>query len=413
MKYTTTVIIGAGQAGLAMSKHLADRSIEHVLLERGKVANSWRQERWDSLHLLTPNWQSRLPGYHYSGNDPDGYMNMPQVVGHLTNYAAAIDAPVMQDTRVIDVRPATGGYEVATDRDTWRCASVVLANGACNVARVPNLADALPPATTQLTPLTYKAPDQLDDGGVLVVGASATGVQIAREVQLSGRPVTLSAGEHIRVPRNYRGRDIKWWMDATGLLDINYRDVDDIARARKLPSLQLAGSTEIETLDLNALTDLGVEVTGRLAGVNNARAQFSGALANMCSLADLKMNRLLESIDQWVAAQQAPVDCLPAHRFAATAVGATPRLDLDLADGAIKTVIWATGFRPDYSWLNVPVLDRKGNIRHDGGVVDAPGLYVLGLPFLRTRKSTLIDGVGDDAAFLADHLAQGLGQMAA
>lgn len=413
MKYTTTIIIGAGQAGLAMSKHLADRSIDHVLLERGKVAHSWRAERWESLRLLTPNWQSRLPGYHYSGTDPDAYMDMPQVVGHLTDYAGAIDAPVMENTRVIDVRPATHGYQVTTDRDTWQCASVVLASGACNIARVPKLAEGLPAGISQLTPLSYKAPDQLDDGGVLVVGASATGVQIARELQLSGRPVTLSAGEHIRVPRRYRGHDIKWWMEATGLLGINYRDVDDIARARKLPSLQLAGSTEMEMLDLNALMDIGVEVTGRLAGINNGRAQFSGALANMCSLADLKMNRLLESIDQWIAAQAAPIDCLPPHRFAATAVSPTPRLDMNLADGPIKTIIWATGFRPDYSWLNVPVLDRKGNLRHDGGIVDAPGLYVLGLPFLRTRKSTLIDGVGDDAAFLADHLAQNRGQLVA
>jgi putative flavoprotein involved in K+ transport len=413
MKFVTTIIIGAGQAGLAMSKHLADRAIDHVLFERGEVANSWATERWDSLRLLTPNWQSRLPGYSYAGDDLHGFMDMSQVTGYLTNYAEKMSAPVYSHTTVKSVHSADCGYIVSTNRGTWSCAKIVLANGACNLASKPKIADVFPTSITQLTPLGYKSPAGLEDGGVLVVGASATGVQLAREIQASGRNVTLAVGERIRVPRSYRGRDIKWWMDATGLLDLEYRDVDDIARARKLPSLQLAGLADNAMLDVNALTGRGVQVVGRLAGVHNNRIQFSGSLANTCRLADLKMNRLLEGIDQWILQNGLPVDGMPPYRYAPTMINANPRLDMSLTDGSIKTVIWATGFRPDYSWLNVPVLYRKGRIQHDGGVVATPGMYVLGLPFLRKRKSTLIDGVGEDAEYLANHLSKSLYHMAA
>ena len=416
MRYATTVIIGAGQSGLAFSKELADRSIDHVLIERGEVANSWRRERWDSLQLLTPNWQTRLPGYAYNGIDPDGYMNMPAVTRFLQDYAAVIDAPVETGTTVTAVTPAEGGYRVATDRGEWRCRTLVLANGACSVPVVPKAAEALPPGIASLTPKHYRNPDRLEDGGVLVVGASATGIQLAQEIQASGRQVTLSVGEHVRVPRLYRGRDIKWWMDVTGVMDMHYSEVDDVKRARNVPSLQLVGSRERTTLDLNALRRGGVEVVGRLAGLRDGRALFSGSLKNLCALADLKMNRLLDAIDDWVIETGREGAFVPPHRFEPTAVDADPPLGLDLSDGRIKTVIWATGFRPDYSWLQVPVLDRKGRIRHGGGVVDAPGMpgmYVMGLPFLRRRKSSFIDGAGDDARDLAAHLAAGLCRSAA
>ncbi|MEP1209264.1 MAG: NAD(P)-binding domain-containing protein [Rhizobiaceae bacterium] len=415
MKYVTTIIIGAGQAGLAMSRHLADRSIDHVLLERGKVANSWRTERWDSLRLLTPNWQSRLPGYRYTGNNPDGFMDMKQVVSFLGGYASTIAAPVMQQTKVLSVERRFDRYVVKTTRGIWSCSSLVLANGAHALPTIPKFArgDALPDTIRQVSPLDYKSPDQLDPGGVLIVGASATGVQLAREIQQSGRPVTLSVGEHIRLPRTYRGRDIKWWMDALGLMDMGLDEVEDLNRARKLSSLQLIGSENGTMLDVNHLRGLGVDIAGRLAGISGSKAQFSGSLANICDLADLKMGRLLDTIDAW-AEQNMDVQTLaPSHRYERTDFGPPPELVMDLKDRGIKTVIWATGFKPDFSWLQLPVFDHKGNIRHQAGIVDMPGLYVLGLPFLRTRKSTLIDGVGDDAAFVAEHLRAGLDRLAA
>jgi putative flavoprotein involved in K+ transport len=404
IRTVTTVIIGAGHAGLAMSRCLADRSIDHVILERGEVAHSWRTERWDSLRLLTPNWQSRLPGFAYRGNDPDGYRTLPEVIDFIAGYAKAIAAPVETHTRVTAVRSTEAGYLVRTDRGDWRCRTLVLASGACNIAEIPAFAERAPRSVTQLTAQAYRNPRQLADGGVLVVGASSSGTQIAYEIHRSGRPVTLSVGEHIRAPRLYRGKDLEWWMDAAGVLDERFDQVDDIKRARRVPSFQLAGTPDRSTLDLNALSDIGVKLVGRLAGIGDGgKAQFAGSLRNMCALSDLKMNRLLESIDEW--ARLKGIAAEPPHRLPPTRVDDSPPLGLDFAASGIETIVWATGYRPDYSWLEVPVLDRKGMIRHDGGVVDAPGLYLMGAVFLRRRKSTLIDGAGDDARDLAAHLA--------
>ncbi|MGH3184456.1 MAG: pyridine nucleotide-disulfide oxidoreductase, partial [Streptosporangiaceae bacterium] len=266
-------------------------------------------------------------------------------------------------------------------------------------------ADAVPSSITTLTPLSYRDPGQLPDGGVLVVGASATGVQLADEIHRSGRPVTLAAGEHVRLPRTYRGRDIFWWMEATGLLAERYDEIDDLTRARHLPSPQLIGTPEAATIDLNTLAARGVRLVGRLGRIAGGAAQFSGSLANMCALADLKMNRFLNRADEWATAAGIDDDLPPPHRFAPTRVDPRSSLELDLTSGEITTVLWATGFRPDHSWLDIPVRDRAGNIRHDGGVVTgAPGLYILGMPVLRTRASTYIHGAAADSQALADHL---------
>ncbi len=409
---TTTVVIGAGHSGLAMSRCLSERSIDHVVLERSEVANSWRTERWDSLRLLTPNWQCRLPGYAYDGDDPDGFMTMSEVVDFITDYAKAIAAPVVSGTTVTSVRCANGEYRVTTDQGEWRCETVVLATGAFNTPHVPAFSEAVPSSVTSLTPMEYRNAEQLREGGVLVVGASATGVQIAAEVQRSGRQVTLAVGEHVRGPRVYRGRDIQWWMDAAGVLDERYDEVDDIVRARRVPSMQLAGSPERATFDLNALTSIGVKLVGRLAGIQGGRAQFSGSLRNKCELADLKLDRLLDTIDEWARANGLDDSAPASHRFAPTVVDASPPLDLNLASGEIVTIIWATGYRPDYSWLDVMVLDRKGMIRHDGGVVDSPGMYLIGSPFLRRRKSSFIDGARVDAQDLIIELTAYLDRRA-
>jgi putative flavoprotein involved in K+ transport len=406
IRTVTTVIIGAGHAGLAMSRCLAERGIDHVVLERGEVAHSWRTERWDSLRLLTPNWQSRLPGFGYTGDDPDGYRTMPEVIAFIADYAKAISAPVHTHTTVTSLRSTESGYVVRTDRGDWRCRTVVLASGACNIARVPAFAESVPRSIATLPASQYRNPGQLADGGVLVVGASASGTQIAYEIQRSGRAVTLSVGEHIRAPRVYRGKDLEWWMDAAGVLDERYDQVDDIARARRVPSLQLAGTSDRSTLDLNALTDIGVKLVGRLAGIGeDGKAQFAGSLRNMCALSDLKMGRLLDLLDEWARKNGIDDTVEPPHRLPPTRVEASPPLGMKLAAGGIKTIVWAAGYRPDYSWLEVPVLDRKGMIRHDGGVVESPGLYLMGTQFLRRRKSALIDGAGDDARDLSTHLA--------
>jgi putative flavoprotein involved in K+ transport len=407
MLKTTTVVVGAGHCGLAMSRYLADRSIDHVVLERGEVAHSWRTQRWDSLRLLTPNWMTRLPGYAYRGDNPHGYLAASEVAQLIEGYAKETAAPVRANTTVTSVRQAERGYVVHTDQDSWHARSVVLASGASTVANVPALQHSVPAGITTLTPADYRNPSQLADGGVLVVGASASGIQIAGELHRSGRPVTLAVGEHVRMPRTYRGTDILWWMDASGLLDERYDQIPDLDRARNLPSMQLVGSDERTTVDLNSLSRLGVQLAGRLVGIRDGIAQFSGSLPNMFALADLKLGRLLDTIDAW--ATDAGVDSsAPPHRFAPTDVPARAPLSIDLRSGEIRTILWATGFRPDLSWLGVSVIDRKGQVRHDGGVTASPGLYLMGMPFLRRRKSSFIDGAAADAADLSGHLAHHL-----
>ena len=372
------------------------------------MANTWRQERWNSLRLLTPNWQSRLPGVAYEGPDPDGYMTSAEVVELIDHFATHICAPVRTGTNVTSVQRTEDGYYVLTSRGEIRARTVVIASGACNRPTVPGLAQAVPPGIEQLTPFAYRSPHELPDGGVLVVGASATGVQLAAEITRSGRPVILSVGEHVRLPRTYRGRDVLWWMEASGVWDQRYDELDDLTRARRLPSPQLVGTPERETLDLGALTAMGVELVGRLAAVRDGRALFSGGLRNVCSLADLKMGRLLATFDDWALTDGSEAVVDPPERYAPTEVQRSPRLDLDLRSGEIRAIVWATGFRPDYGWLDVPVLDAKGNLLHDGGVVDSPGLYALGLPVLRRRKSTFIHGIEDDARQVTGYLAGSL-----
>ncbi len=394
-----------------MSYFLSAHAIDHVVLERGEVANSWRTERWDSLRLLTPNWQSRLPGYGYSGSDPDGYRSLSETIDLITGYATRIAAPVRSRTNVLSVRHRGDDYIVHTDRDDWVCHTLVIASGACNTARIPGFAGDLPASLVQLSAQQYRNPDQLEQGGVLIVGASSSGLQIANEVHRSGRAVVLSVGEHIRAPRVYRGRDIEWWMDAIGLQDERYDEVDDVTRARRVPSLQLAGTPDRSTLDLNALSAIGVRLVGRLAGVTSyGKLQFAGSLRNMCALSDLKMGRLLDRIDEWASAHDLDDAVAPPVRLAPTLVDGNPILGLHPIDEGIRTVIWATGYRPDYSWLQLPIFDRKGLIRHDGGVTATSGVYVMGLQFLRRRKSALIDGAGDDARELSSHLIAYLDQ---
>jgi putative flavoprotein involved in K+ transport len=332
-------------------------------------------------------------------------MPVAEVVELIVDYADHVEAPVHRGTTVHSVREDREGFRIATDNGVWCAATVVLATGGCNLPVVPAAAAGVAPSLTTLTPMTYRGPDQLPDGGVLVVGAAATGCQLADEIHRSGRPVTLSVGEHVRLPRTYRGRDMFWWMEMAGVLDERHDEVDDITRARHVPSPQLVGAPDRSTLDLNVLRERGVRIVGRLGRIAGGVAQFSGSLANVCALADLKMNRLLKRIDGSVAASRLDADVRPPHRFEPTRVDRSPLLHLDLSSGEIRTVLWATGYRPDHSWLDIPVLDAKGRIRHDGGVVsEVPGLYVLGLPFLRRRASTYIHGAGADTQELGEHL---------
>ena len=402
---TDVVVIGAGPAGLAMSACLTGRSIDHVVLERTAVANSWRTERWDSLRLLTPNWMTRLPGGGYDGDDPDGYMTAGEVVGMLDHYASRLRAPVITGADVEGVDTGEHGYTVRSTAGPFAARAVVVATGACSDPRIPPLGAELPATLHQLASIRYRNPEGLPDGPVLVVGASASGVQIADELSRAGRHVTIAVGRHTRLPRTYRGRNIHAWMDDLGLLDMRYDAIDDIAKARRWPSLQLVGSPEQRTLDLNALRTNGVQLVGKLGGFAGGRAQFAGSLAPTCLDADLKLGRLLDEIDLIADAWGAPGEARPEPT-----VVPEPATSVDLS--RFSTVVWATGHRPTYPWLEPELLDRRGAIIHDGGVMTRPGLYVLGVPFLIRRKSSFLDGLGPDADELTGRIVEHLDRSA-
>lgn len=408
---TDVLVIGGGQAGLAMSHCLASRGIDHVVLERGRTAERWRSERWDSLRLLTPNWMSRLPGWRYRGDDPDGYMTMAELARYFDAYASSFAAPLLTHTAVERVTRQGDRFAVRTNTGDWLARAVVVATGWCDVPAIPAMASALDADLVQLAPGVYRHPDQLPPGGVLVVGASATGIQIADEVQASGRPVTLAVSHHLRLPRMYRGRDILWWFDRMGIFDERADHVHNIDISRHQPSMQLIGRPDHSTLDLPTLEQRGVRLTGRLARIAGTRAFFEDDLIAYTAGADIKLAMLRRRIDEFVDAHDLREQVAPAPEFEPWCWPAQAPTDLDLTQEGIRTILWATGYRREYPWLEVPVLDSRGDIRHDGGVTPVPGLYVLGMQFQRRRKSAFIDGVGDDARELAEHVAARLGAL--
>ncbi len=401
MKHTDAIIIGGGQAGLAMSRCLTEYGIDHVVLERGRVGERWRSERWDSLRMLTPNWQSRLPHWHYEGEHPDDFMTMPDIIRHLERYAQSFEAPVQTGTTVRAVERLVGGrYRVSTDKGEWAANNVVIATGFCDRSRVPDFADAVPGDIFQLVPSNYRNSAQLPDGDVLVVGASATGLQIADELAEAGRAVTLAVGTHVRVPRRYRGKDILYWMDTMGA----FAAPADPAEERKSPPPQLVGTPENRDLDLGVLQNKGVRLTGRAVAIRGHRVIFADDLKDKVARADAQMMQLLAKIDDFIVStgsfgeapepdSPAPIEPHPAPT------------EIDLHADKIRTVVWATGYERRYPWLKIPVLNDRGEIRHVGGVTPEPGLYVLGIRFQRRKNSNLIDGVGRDAEDLSKHLA--------
>lgn len=402
-----TVVIGAGQAGLAMSRCLSDRGLPHVVLERGAVANSWETQRWESFRLLSPNWQTRLPGHRYSGPDPNGFMTGAEVVEFLRGYARSFDAPVHTGVEVQRVRRGPAGWRVQTDAGTVDAGSVVVATGDLARPRLPGIAAALPPGLRQVHAGDYRRPAQLPDGTVLVVGAGPSGQQIARELAAAGRRVHLAVGRHKCLPRRYRGRDAYWWMDRTGMLA---RTVDSLPGGApgRTPNAVLAGGTR--DLDVPALVAEGVVAHGRLRAVRDGVAEFADDLAATLEQARGNADRFRTTVDAFVAAHGLDV---PEEADPATpAVPPGPRR-LDLAAAGVTSVVWATGFRRDLSFVDAPILDPSGTPRHRRGVTDAPGLFLLGLRWQHRRSSSFLDGVGADAEFLAERIAARLGVVAA
>lgn len=402
MPSTAVVVIGAGQAGLAVSRVLTDLAVEHVVLERGAVADRWRTRGWDSLTLLTPRWMSRLPHWRWAGPDPHGYMTRTQVIDYLVGYSASFPAPVVEQAEVLDVRATDDGrFAVTSTAGRWTASDVVVATGHCAVPRVPRASTGLAPSIHQTSPDQYRNPGSLPDGGVLVVGASASGAQIADELREAGREVVLAVGRHTRLPRRYRGHDVLAWLSALGVLDRSRDTLRDPTAPPDEPSLQLVGRVARRDVDLASLQRRGVTLTGRLLAANGTHLRLAEDLAAHTRAADATMARLLRRIDALADRVGAAPSDDPVRR-ADTAHAPT---ELDLGRSGVGSVVWATGYRRSHPWLHLPVLDPRGDIVHRSGHAAVPGLHVVGTPWQTRRSSVTLDGVRHDAVAVARRIA--------
>jgi putative flavoprotein involved in K+ transport len=396
MPTTDTLVIGGGQAGLAVSWHLSLRGVEHQVLERAAVAHSWSSERWDSLRMITPNWMSQLPGWSYRGADPDGYMTAAEVTRYLQDYRRSFGAPVREGVEVLSVGRGPAGFQVGTSDGTWHARNVVIATGATGRPHVPPAAADLSPSIAQLPLRDYRRPDRLQPGGVLVVGASASGLAVAEELATAGRRVVVSVGSHVWLPRSLAGRDIWWWLRETGWLSRTVDDVDDVHAARREPRIQLFGRPG-NGGGLAELTARGVELVGRFRGAAGRAIAFEDDLPATLARARGRSAAILERVARTAGLSDAP----PPPEVEPSG-GMPPQLRLDRA--GIRTVIWASGHRPHYPWLHLPVLDSAGHIVQYRGRTFEPGLFVVGTKFQHRRDATFLDGVRHDAADVVEEL---------
>jgi putative flavoprotein involved in K+ transport len=400
---TDTLVIGAGQAGLAASRLLTERGHDHVVLDSGRVGERWRSATWDSLHLLTPNWMNALPGAEYGGPDPDGFATASEFVDYLGAYAGSFDAPVEEHAGVASLHQRNGCFQAVTDGTVWRATNVIIATGWCDRPAVPAMSAAASSRIRQIVPSNYRNPGSLAPGGVLVVGASSTGIQLADEMRAAGRPVTLAVGSHTRLPRTYRGMDIYWWLERLGVLETTIDELADHVRARREPSIQAIGRPDRRQLDLATLQRAGVRLVGRLTGIDGLRVHLAPDLRATVVAADRRMRRLLHRIDLHIDLEGLRQEVLDGQRLPAVTVGPVLH-ELELRGEGITNIVWATGYRRSYPWFQLPVLDQRGEICQRRGRTPVPGLYVLGQRFQYRRSSNFIGGVGRDAAFVVDQI---------
>jgi putative flavoprotein involved in K+ transport len=399
------IVVGGGQAGLAVSWHLRELSIPHVVLERDRIASSWREDRWDTFCLVTPNWQCRLPGYPYAGDDPDGFMLKDDIVAYVEGFASSFHPPLHEDVTVERVERRDDGFAVRTSRGELTAEQVILAVGGYHVPAVPRVAEALGPHITQLHSSSYRNPSSLPDGGVLVVGSGQSGAQIAEDLHLAGRDVHLSVGSAPRVARFYRGRDCVAWLEDMGHYDMAIEDHPEGLSARREPNHYVTGRDGGHDIDLRAMARDGLRLHGRLLAVEGPSLTFADDLAVNLDAADATAERIKDAIDRYIGARglEAPTEprYTPAWQPPPDAGSGTP-----VALGELSTIVWATGFHSDWSWVRVPAFDGSGYPTHHRGVTAVPGLYVLGLPWLHTWGSGRFAGIDRDARYVAERVAE-------
>ena len=397
-----TLVIGGGQAGLTMSHRLKQRGLPHLVLERHRIAERWRSERWDGLAFQFPNWSIKLPDFPFPHDDPDGFASTRAITALIDAYAAFVAPPIRCGVAVTKLRRGDSARFIAETTDgTIEADNVVIATGPYQRALMPDLLR--DHAIFQLHASRYQNPQQLPDGAVLVVGAGASGAQIAEELLRAGRNVYLSVGRHTRLPRRYRGRDLMWWFDALGYLR---RTPEERGPPRPYPTI--SGAYGGHTIDLRRFAADGIVLLGRLQSVHQGTAHFAGDLAEQLAYGDAAYAEFLGFADEHVRQHglDMPSDPAAREKLADPPCVSDPIQQLDLAAAGINSVIWATGYGVDFGWIDLPVLDGRGEPRHVSGVTEMPGLYFLGLPWMVTVNSSFLAGVGDDAAALAAHIAE-------
>jgi putative flavoprotein involved in K+ transport len=390
------VVVGAGHAGLSMSYCLKQRGIDHLVLERDRVAQDWRESRWDSFCLVTPNWQCRLPGFSYAGDEPDGFMTRDEVVAYIEAYARSFQAPVLEGVEVIELwRDPEGGFVLDTTAGEFTAGQVVIATGSHQVPCIPRFAERLPSGIEQLSSADYVDADTLPDGDVLVVGTGQSGCEIAEDLHLAARTVHLCVGGAGRTPRSYRGRDVAAWLDELGSYDLTIDEHRLGEGARATANDYVTGRDGGRDIDLRRFAREGMRLYGRLLDIEDAVLMFAG---------DLKRN--LDGADAAAEAANG-IDAPGEPRYVPVWEPGVQSQELDVQAAGICSVVWATGLRPDYGWVQAPIFDGRGEPCHERGVTDVAGLYVVGLPWLHTWGSGHFAGIGRDAEYLAERIESG------
>lgn len=399
------VVIGAGQAGLAVSYYLTQHERSHIILEKHRIGEAWRSGKWDSFTLVTPNWTLKLPGFHYDGNDPAGYATRDEVVQYLERYARSFDAPVRTGVEVTGVRSTPDGFLIETSADTYIAQNVVVATGAFQQPRIPPFAPRISPHIQQIHSSQYRNPDELPAGAVLVVGSGQSGCQITEELYHHGRKVYLSTSNVPRIQRHYRGREIFEWLQLLGFFDQTVDQLDSPADRFK-PNPQLTGKDGGHALNLHQFALDGVTLLGHMQDAYQTSVIFKNDLMDHLATADKADDELRKAIDEYIQSndlQAPPADDLPelTNGYEHNII---PELNLDAR--GIKSIIWATGYQFDFSWIEFPLFDQYGYPVHHRGVTNQPGLYFIGLLWQHTPRSSLFYGMGEDAAHIVEHLVK-------
>jgi putative flavoprotein involved in K+ transport len=405
VEHHDTAIIGSGQAGLAMSFHLAERGREHIVLERSRVGERWRSERWNSLHFQFPNWSVGLPGMKYAGVDPDGFSHHADITRFIEGYSRRIDAPVRENTEVTALRHDNNAesYLVETSNSAIKARNVVIATGPFQRPYIPIFCKNLSSSVYQTDASRYRSPDQLPSGGVLVVGSGASGCQIADELYHTGRTVYLSVSRHRRVPRRYHGKDMFWWFQRMGLFDVT---IDSFPEGKYPPSTVVTGINGGYDVDIRRYAKDGVRVLGHMQGISDCTIAFASDANEILHRADRAYADFVSAADKLVDQSdlRSAIEMDDKQSIPETVVEIDSPLTLNLREANIGTVIWATGHRFDFSWAQLPVFDQTGAPIQNRGVTSCPGLYFLGLHWMHTFKSGLLSFVGEDAAYLAQYM---------